>query len=112
MKESMRFIPTRFDKNNKIVFARQQLQFIRNFSIAEANISLYKGNGFELKHVNYILPVKFDMMYFDFFNTQVVDDFLNSNYFHIKGLIDVSKMERYDEINLLLKEQRVLEKAV
>lgn len=104
MNEIMRFIPTRIEEKSGINLFVKQLCSNQSFYVSNSKIKKqvikYDGDNFTLNYINYFMPVKFNLIYFNFFTSQIVDDFMSSNYFHIKGLVDVTDNELYDEENI------------
>lgn len=104
MNNILRFIPTRFDPNNKVNIFFDNLKYINTSTIVIKNIyktiTTYEGDGFNVNYIDYLAPTKFSIIDFEFYKSNIFSEFVNSNYFHIKGLVNITDLSIYDEKNI------------
>ena len=93
MSNILKFVPIRISENDGINSFIKKLQissddFYYNDNI-EKRVLSFCSSKFNLKYSEYKSPAKFIIISFDFYDDSYLQEFINSNYYHIKGLINV-----------------------
>ena len=104
MKKALHFIPVRLNDDEGInLFTKELILFDKKkivFENVQKEISLFGGKGFDVEYSEYLTPAKFVIVSFIFENDEYLQQFLNSNYFHIKGLINITNNPLFEDINI------------
>lgn len=104
MKKALHFIPVRLNDDEGInLFTKELILFDKKkivFENIQKEISFFRGKGFLVEYSEYLSPTKFVIVSFIFENDEYLQQFINSNYFHIKGLINITNNPLFEDISI------------
>ena len=104
MSKTLEFIPVRISESDGIKLFIKQLQLydeeIKCVDNIEKRLLYFCCQKFSLQYTEYKKPTNFTIVSFTFYDDVYFQEFINSNYYHIKGLINVSNNPLFEEDNI------------